>query len=178
VHLLPLVFTPADTVEERARIDRAPYPLFVREGQLIAVPGKVINYEWMALYLKQAAKGMRLTRVAFDRWRIDELKRHAEAVGFAGGAEWQAFGQGFQSMSPALGNFETLLLETKLRHGAHPLLTMGASGAIAVRDPAGNRKLDKVRAKSRIDALVAAVMAVHSLLDAPPKKEPRIIVLG
>src|SRR5262245_31176898 len=178
VQLLPLVFTPADTLEERARVDRAPYPLWVRQGHLIPVPGKVVNYEWVAIYLKQATSGMRLTRIAFDRWRIEELKRHAEAVGFGGGAEWLPFGQGFQSMSPALQNFETLLLETRLRHGAHPLLTMGAAGAVAARDPAGNRKLDKVRAKARIDALVAAVMAVQSLVDAPPKKRPRIIVMG
>lgn len=178
VQLLPFVFTPGDTVEERAKIDRAPYPLFVRQGQLIAVPGKVINYEWIVAYLKQASAKMRLTRVAFDRWRIEELRRHAQTIGFANGAEWQAFGQGFQSMSPALANFETLLLEKRLRHGAHPLLTMGAAGAVCARDPAGNRKLDKARAKARIDALVAAVMAVQSLVDAPPKQAPRIFLMG
>lgn len=178
VHLLPFVFTPADTVEDRARLDRAPYPQFIREGQLIAVPGKVVNYEWVARYLKQASEGMRLTRIAFDRWRIEELRRHAQACAFGGGAEWQSFGQGFQSMSPALANFETLLLEKKLRHGGHALLRMGAAGAVVARDPAGNRKLDKARAKARIDALVAAVMAVHSLVDAPVKIGPRIFQLG
>jgi phage terminase large subunit-like protein len=178
VQLLAFVFTPADTVEDRARADRAPYPQFIRDGAMIAVPGKVVNYEWVAQYLAKASEGMRITRCAFDRWRIEELRRHAQACSFATGADWQAFGQGFQSMSPALANFETLLLERRLRHGGQPLLRMGAAGAVVARDPAGNRKLDKAKAKSRIDALVAAVMAVHVLVDAPVKHAPRIFMLG
>jgi phage terminase large subunit-like protein len=178
VQLLPCVFTPEATAEERARVDRAPYPQFIKQGALIAVPGKVVNYEWVANYLKQASEGMRLSRIAFDRWRMDELKRHAQACGFGSGADWHSFGQGYQSMSPAVANFETALLEGKLHHGGHPLLRMGAAGAVIVRDPAGNRKLDKAHSKSRIDPLVAAVMATHSLLDAPVVTGPRIFMLG
>ena len=178
VQLLPFVFTPEGTAAERAKADRAPYVQFIKQGSLIAVPGKVVNYEWVAQYLKSTAEGMRLTRVAFDRWRIEEFKRHATAASFAAGAEWLSFGQGFQSMSPALNNVETLLLEGKLHHGGHPLLRMGAAGAVVARDPAGNRKLDKLRAKARIDALVAAVMATQALVDAPVKTGPRIFALG
>src|SRR5262249_325226 len=55
------------------------------------------------------------------------------------------FGQGFKSMSPALRDLESIILEKKLRHGGHPILQMCASNAVIDRDPAGNRKLSKKR---------------------------------
>jgi len=64
-----------------------------------------------------------------------------------------------------LEGFEALALEGKLRTGAHPLLSMAFSNAIAVTDPAGNRKLDKSKSSARIDPAVAAVMAAHRVSD-------------
>ena len=53
------------------------------------------------------------------------------------------FGQGHQSMSPALRDLESIILEKKVRHGDHPLLKMCASNCVMERDAAGNRKLLK-----------------------------------
>ena len=64
------------------------------------------------------------------------------------------FGQGFKDMSPALRDLESILLERKLRHGGHPVLSMCAMNAVVDRDPAGNRKL------SRIDGMIALLMAI------------------
>jgi phage terminase large subunit-like protein len=68
-------------------------------------------------------------------------------------------------MSPRLESFESAALEHKLRHGAHPLLTMAAANAIRVKDPAGSSKLDKAKSSQRIDPLIAAVMAVYPVTE-------------
>jgi phage terminase large subunit-like protein len=70
------------------------------------------------------------------------------------------FGQGFKSMSPALRDLESLILEKKIRHGNNPVLAMCAANAVIASDPAGNRKLDKKRASGRIDGMVALAMAL------------------
>jgi phage terminase large subunit-like protein len=70
------------------------------------------------------------------------------------------FGQGYRSMSPAVRDLETLVLERKLRHGGHPVLTMCMANAIVERDAAGNRKLSKRRSSGRIDGAVALAMAI------------------
>ena len=70
------------------------------------------------------------------------------------------FGQGFKPMSPALRDLESLVLERKIRHGDHPVLSMCAANAIIASDPAGNRKLDKKRASGRIDGMTALAMAL------------------
>lgn len=56
---------------------------------------------------------------------------------------------------------ESELLNGRLRHSMHPVLTMCAANAIVIKDQAGNRKLDKVKATGRIDGLVALAMAFH-----------------
>lgn len=69
-------------------------------------------------------------------------------------------GQGFRDMSPALDALEAALLNGKIRHGMHPVMTMCAANAVVTRDPAGNRKLDKHKANGRIDGMVALAMAM------------------
>jgi phage terminase large subunit-like protein len=70
--------------------------------------------------------------------------------------EW---GQGFKDMSPAIDTLESELLNGRIAHGNHPVLTMCAANAVISRDAAGNRKLDKHKATGRIDGLVAMAMA-------------------
>jgi phage terminase large subunit-like protein len=71
-------------------------------------------------------------------------------------------------MSPRVEHFESLLLQGRIRHGAHPLLNMAAANAIALKDAAGNRKLDKAKSTQRIDPLVAAVMAAGVFMVQAP----------
>jgi len=161
VHVVPFVFTPMQGLAQRARRDRAPYEQWVSEGKLIAVPGPTVDYDWVCEFLIRETNGWNLRSLAFDRWRIDDFKRSAEDKQLRP-EEWEQVGQGYKDFSPRMERFEEELVAGKIRHGMHPLLTMSASNAIAVADPAGNRKLDKSKSTLRIDPLVAAVMSVSS----------------
>jgi phage terminase large subunit-like protein len=50
---------------------------------------------------------------------------------------------------------ESVLLNGKMAHGAHPVLTMCAANAVVQTDPAGGRKLSKSRSRGRIDGMSA-----------------------
>ena len=65
-----------------------------------------------------------------------------------------------QSMSPALRELEGEILNGRLAHGGNPVLTMCMANAVVHTDPAGNRKLDKSKSRSRIDGAVALTMAM------------------
>jgi phage terminase large subunit-like protein len=69
-------------------------------------------------------------------------------------------GQGFKDMSPALDSLEAELLNGRIAHAMHPVLTMCAENAVVTKNPAGSRKLDKGKATGRIDGLQALAMAV------------------
>jgi phage terminase large subunit-like protein len=73
-------------------------------------------------------------------------------------------GQGFQDMAPALDSLEAELLNKRIRHGGHPVLTWNAANAVAERNAAGGRKLEKAKSTGRIDGLVALAMAIRVAL--------------
>jgi len=164
IHLWPFVFIPKDGLEQRALEAQADYVSWERSGHLIALPGKTLEYEQIASYLESQFKilGVTVNLVVYDRWRIGFFKKGCEGLPTWELAVWKEFGQGYKDMSPALETFETEALSGRIRHGGHPLLTMAASSAISVGDPAGNKKLDKSKSSRKIDPIVAAVMSAHA----------------
>lgn len=151
---------PQDSVQEAARRDRAPYGVWVKQGLIRTTPGRVIDYGFVARDIGEICGDLDVRCIAFDRWRMDRLKAELDRAGVD--LPLEPFGQGYVSMSPALDALESLLLNGNLRHGGNAPLTMCAANAVALPDPAGNRKLDKSKATGRIDGMVALAMAVGS----------------
>src|SRR5690606_35785930 len=114
-------------------------------------PGASVDYDFIADHLIQIAGEAESVHIVADRWRLKELE--AALARRDADLPIEGFGQGFQSMAPALDALEASLLNKRLRHGNHPVLAMCAANAVAVSDPAGNRKLDKSKATGRIDGL-------------------------
>ena len=103
------------------------------------------------------------SKIAFDLWNWTHLRPWLSKAGFSEhtlDTVFVPFGQGYRSMSPAVRDLETLVLERKLRHGGHPVLTMCIANSVIERGDAGNRKLSKKRSMGRIDGAVALVMAI------------------
>jgi phage terminase large subunit-like protein len=148
---------PEANVAAASKRDRAPYDLWVKQGWIKTTPGPVIDYGFVARDVGEICAGLPIYKLAFDRWRMDRLQKELEVAGIV--LPLEPFGQGFQSMSPALDALEADLLQSRIRHGAHPALTMCAANAVVTRDPSGNRKLDKAKATGRIDGMVALAMA-------------------
>ena len=63
-------------------------------------------------------------------------------------------------MSPALRDLEQLILEKRLAHGNHPVLSMCAACAVVEGKDDANRKLSKNKSTGRIDGMIALAMAV------------------
>jgi phage terminase large subunit-like protein len=63
-------------------------------------------------------------------------------------------------MGPAIDALEGAIVDRKLIHSNNPILNWNMGNAIATMDPAGNRKLDKDKARFRIDGAVALAMAL------------------
>lgn len=157
-HVHAEFFAPAQGVHDRAHRDRVPYDVWAEQGYLTLTPGSSVAYDAVAERLADLCDNYAVREIAFDRWRIDVLKADIARLGRE--LPLVPFGQGFKDMTPALDALEHALLEGNLRHGGNPVLRMCAANAVATRDPAGNRKLDKVKATGRIDGLVALAMAL------------------
>jgi phage terminase large subunit-like protein len=161
----PTFWLPGDNLREKAKADRVPYDIWHANGLLEAPDGPTVDYEFVAFYLFELFSKLDIRKIAFDRWNWRHLKPWLQKVGFTEAqldgddAVFEQFGQGFASMSPALRDLESLILNKKIAHGAHPVLTMCMMNATVKTDPSGNRKLDKQKSRGRIDGAVALAMA-------------------
>lgn len=154
----PTVWTPEIGLVDRAKRDRVPYDLWVKQGYLFTTPGATVDYEYVAKHIGEIASDVKILHaIAFDRWRIDVFKKECDKLGLE--LPLVAFGQGFKDMSPALDTLEAQLLNARIVHNNNPALNMAAANAVVVKDPAGGRKLDKSKATNRIDPMVALAMA-------------------
>lgn len=152
---------PAEGLVEKSRKDKVPYDLWAKQGHLNTTPGKAIEYEFVAEYLRGFFDRHDVQALAFDRYNMRFLKPWLIKAGFSDAEleKFIEFGQGTASMTPALRDLEVKLLNNWLRHGSHPVLNMCAANAKVVGD-SGARKFDKARARGRIDGMVALAMAV------------------
>ena len=169
----PTFWLPAEGLADKARIDRVPYDVWRDQGFLLVAPGRSIEYEFVAAYLRDVFDACDVQAIGFDRYNWKFLRPWLEKVGFSEEelAKFVEFGQGFVSMSPALRELESLLLGKKLRHAGHPVLTMCAMNAVVVKDPAENRKFTKGKATGRIDGMVALAMAVGVMHQTAPQEK-------
>ena len=161
----PTFWLPEVGLRDKAQSDRVPYDLWRDQGFLLTTPGKTIDYGYLAAQLFAACGVMDVRKIAYDRWNFNQFKRSLREAGFPEGqvegdaALFEGFGQGYKDMSPALRTLESDLLNGRLAHGNHPVLTMCAQHAVVQRDAADNRKLIKRHANERIDGMIALVMA-------------------
>lgn len=154
---------PEEGLAERGERDKKPYPLWRDTGLLNVTPGRTIDLEAVAARIHEIFQTRNIAKGGYDRWHFGHLLPLLRRAGFE---EWEIeerfkpFGQGFQSMAPACRAVRRVVEDQTLAHGGNPILAWNAANAVATTDPAGNQKLDKGRARGRIDGLVAMAMAL------------------
>lgn len=180
------VWSPARTLEARARSDRAPYLEWVRAGHLTATPGsEMIDLEWVAARLAEVAERYRIEGVAYDRYRMPALRQVMTTMGIQHGIFRREKGiwlvehpQNFVVgsgpltkqdkrrggvrlfMPRSIDETERAVRDGRLHIRPSPPLRMALSGVRIVHDPQLNRRFEKQGSRSRTDAAVALTMAV------------------
>lgn len=144
------------------------YEEWLKAGYLRTTPGRTIHYGTIARHISELFARYRVLGMAFDRWRMADLMKEFDAIGFAthldgepgDGLRLIPWGQGFRDMTPAIDAFERSVMDARLKHPSNPVLTWNMANAVAVADPAGGRKIDKTKTRFRIDGAVATAMAL------------------
>jgi len=165
-HCVPYFWVPG-SIRERTKIENVPYDAWERQ-ELIIPSGPSTDPRVIALKAAAIHSQTKILGLAFDRWRINDFKRQLEDIQCD--IPLIPHGQGYKDMGPAVDILERVIVQGRLRHGGHPVLSMCAANAVVTRDPTNARKLDKVRSTGRIDGLVALAMA-FSMTVAPRVKE-------
>jgi phage terminase large subunit-like protein len=169
-----VVLAPGETLTEREDEDNMPYRLWRDEGFLLTFPGRATDPKTVAMKIAELHGLYRIRALAFDRWRIEDIKRELDAIGC--NLELIPFGQGYKDLSPAVDALERLVEQGKLRHDGHPVLKMAAANCRVEMDSAGNRKLSKRKSTGRIDPIVATCMAIGIAARPAPVIDVRALI--
>jgi phage terminase large subunit-like protein len=171
---VPYCWLPGETLQERIDEDSMPYGVWAQQKYLLTFPGRSTDPKAVALKIAELHGTYRIQKLAFDRWRIEDIKRELDAIGCS--VELVPFGQGYKDLSPAVDFLERLVEEGKLLHGGHPVLQMAVTNAKVEMDAAGNRKLSKRKSNGRIDPLVALTMALGIAARPAPVFDVRAMI--
>lgn len=169
-------FAPKDGIREKSQQDRVPYDQWAKQGFINLCPGKSVSYAMVAEKLIEICEKYNVKEIKFDRWRINELQIELKNLGYDD-LPLVPHGQGFKDMSPALDFLEGELINHRIRHGNHPVLTWNAANSVIDEDAAGNRKLNKKRATGRIDGMVAMAMCVGGSAVFEAEDEPGFMMI-
>jgi phage terminase large subunit-like protein len=172
--VVPFCWLPGESLLEAQERDRMPYRVWVHQGHLLTFPGRSTDPKAVALKIAELHGVYNIRALAYDRWRVEDIKRELDAIGCS--VPLVPFGQGFKDLSPAVDVLERLVEEGKLRHGNQPVLSMAATNAKVEMDSAGNRKLSKRRSTGRIDPLVATCMALGVAARPAPAFDPMSMI--
>jgi phage terminase large subunit-like protein len=152
------------------------YVQWKEAGFIETTPGRSIDLEVIARKLAELTERYNIVAVAYDRWRVDDLLREFDRIGLKAykdntdkkddyrgfehgvGLRLVPWGQGYVDMAPAIDALERAVMDKTIVHSNNPVLNWNISNAIAVLDPAGNRKIDKQKVRFRVDGAVALAM--------------------
>jgi phage terminase large subunit-like protein len=155
--ILSFFWTPKNNIRERENQDRAPYQQWVDEGFIVATPGMTIDYSFVAVKIKQLTQEYDIKAIAFDKWRIDDLRRELNQIN--ADVILVEHDQGFKDMDPAIEALEDDVLEGRLRHGNNPVLDWCVKNAKVEKNAGALRMLSKRKSTGRIDGVIALAMA-------------------
>lgn len=168
---LPRFWLPAEGLADREDRDRVPYSVWRDQGLLTLTPGKTLDPSHVAREIAELHRERPFVKLAYDRWRIEDMRRHLADNG-AADLNLVPHGQGFRDFAGACDALERAVADRLLRHGGHRVLRWNIGNCRVVSDPAGNRKLDKSKATGRIDGAIALAMALNVAGQGAPPAEP------
>jgi phage terminase large subunit-like protein len=171
IDLLTWAWTPTVMLEEREEIEQFPYRhyakqdyLFPGRGPIRLCDGNVIDFPQVAREIIEICANYQVIGIAYDPNYASFIIPTLETEGLT----CVAHRQGAVSMSPPCKRFGQGVYEGWIAHGHNPVLDRAVEGAVLHRpDKAGNTYPAKSDSKTRIDPLVAQVMAVGFCCDPP-----------
>ncbi len=178
--LIQHIWTPADTLVERAHRDRAPYTIWRDQGWLTATPGSRIDHQLIRAVLKDAREKYDIERIGFDPWHADTLIDQLKNEDGFSDEQVLPVPQTFQGMSSACLKMQAEILGGQVDAFGCPVTAWSVSNTVDDRDGKDNMQFIKKKSRGRIDPVIAPTIALALAIRLPPirEKDYQLIIIG
>lgn len=155
-------WVPEANLEDRRHRDRFPYPQLKADKWLEVTTGNVVNQQTIRKYIVEQAAIWKPREIAYDRWNAQELMERY--IQDEDGLTVVEVPQQPKFLSEATKRLKEYILEGRIDHGHHPILTWNFSNAKVREDSNGNVMLCKKKSRKRIDGASATDTALNRAL--------------
>lgn len=153
------IWTPADTLADRAHRDRAPYLVWADRGWLRTVPGSSIDHDVVRQELLAMRGKFQILQTGFDPWHADTpIKNLITLDGFPE-TEMIEVPQTYQGMSAACLALQADIVEARVDARGCPVTAWSVSNTVDQRDGKDNCMFVKGKSRGRIDPVIAMTIA-------------------
>lgn len=174
------IWTPADTLADRAHRDRVPLQVWVDQGWLSAVPGKTIDKQVVREAIVEARDVVDIINVGFDPWHDETPIQQLVALdGFDEEAVLEV-PQTFAGMSGGCLRIQADILSGDVDARGCPVTAWAVSNAVGSVDGKGNLMFtkDPKKMRGRIDPLISASIGVAMFVRQPPVEDSVYLTRG
>jgi len=153
---------PEENIARRTREQRVPYEAWRDSGHIIATPGEVTSFEHIKGEVLALRDKFNIKELGFDRALAADLVGGLENAGM----KVLQISQGF-ALSPAILRTERLIVEHKLCLYGHPIANWCFGNVLLAHGYKGDCRVEKAKAREKIDGAVAAIIAMQTHLSQP-----------
>lgn len=177
--VIQYIWTPKDTLLDRAHSDRAPYPVWVDQGWLLTTPGTQVDHQVIRGVLAGVRTRFDIQLIGFDPWHADTLAM--QLVKEDGFDEQQVLvvPQTYQGMSSAESWFKAEVLAGTIDVNGCPVTAWAVSNTVEQTDGKGNIFFTKKKSRGRIDPVKSITIgAANWRKDATEDPVYQVFVFG
>lgn len=165
------MWTPAETLRDRALRDKVPYERWVEQGWLQTVPGVRLDSRVVIDALLEAREYYDIRAIGFDPWHADQLVTDLTTLHGFDEASVLDVPQTYAGMSSACLRVQADILAGEIDAGGCPVTAWAIGNVVANRDGKDNLMFAKGKSIGRIDPVISATIATANWLKEPPVAE-------
>jgi phage terminase large subunit-like protein len=166
------IWTPEETLNDRAHRDRAPYRVWVEQGWLTAVKGSRIDHDLVRQAILDARKVYRIQQIGFDPWHADTPITNLVKVDGFSEEEAIAVPQTYAGMSAACLRVQAEILSANVDARGCATTAWCVANVVGQKDGKDNLMFVKSKSRGRIDPVVSFTVGV-GLAMRRPTQAPR-----
>ncbi len=173
--LLPYYFLPEQTANDLR--DKVAYLEWANQGHITLTPGGSLDYGFVRKRFRELAEKFDVQEFAYDPWQAEQTTQEIEQGVVVEGVEIEQgtgvprfeFRQCIQNYAGPCEDFEKLVIDGKLWHNGHPVLTWQAGNVTVKQDANGNKRPVKPPRGTlkTIDGIVGGIMGISRAMLQP-----------
>jgi phage terminase large subunit-like protein len=177
---LQFIWTPEESLSDRAHRDRAPYPVWVEQGWLNTTSGLRIDHRVIRETIAELRPYYDIEMIGFDPWHADKLIDELITDDGFSAEQVLAVPQTYQGMSSACLRVQADILAGEVDAGGCPVTTWAVSNVVPNVDGKDNLMFAKGKSRGRIDPLISGAIgtALAIRFEKPAEPEYQMVILN